>query len=189
MKTYTGVLKKVGAYKLDKPVETKYGLKTYRYAAETDIGWIAFGIGDKDNFLVQDDDDKWKILGAGSEVVIKYTEDSYGKKAKKSDMMIINLIQGEAFQVNAPVQANKPQTRGTVNPAERGQLMNLAIQEFGSVHVATQGINHAWVQDFFEFQSLVGSLMLGEQVPESKPTQGDATEQLSFALADDDIPF
>lgn len=136
MPTYNGKLKKVGCYKLDEPKTFAYQGKsivnTHRLAVETDIGWIGFGETNNEDFIVKDDEGKWKILGSGSEVVIKYTENGNFKNAKKSSLMILDLVEGEKFTKETGVAGQTPM-RG-----KGGGNFNLGIELGHAANNATQ---------------------------------------------------
>ena len=146
MKKIQGKIAKAGAYPLRAPKTVKFGDEnktfTHRHTVQMETGeWIGFGESDMDAFKVKDDDGKWTILGAGSEVLIKYTESPCGsfKNAKKTNLTLLDLVAGEAYNAPAKAQqapqthnAGQPASKGSfVNPAARGQAMNLAAEVLG----------------------------------------------------------
>ena len=189
MGTFIGKVKKVGAYPLKEPIVHKeYGTATHRLSLETDEGWINFGLSKMDEFKIKDDNGNWVILGAGSEVVIKYTEDQHGKKANRDNLIVTNLVLGEAYVGNTTQSSRNPKPSSGVNPAERGQIMNLAVQEFGSVDNAIGGVDSTWLEGFYGLQSMVDDLMT-QPKETAAPVPTPAAPAVSVADFDDDIPF
>jgi len=135
----TGKIKKAGAYPLPAPKTLTFNGQskevTHRHTIQMETGeWVSFGESHLDAFMVKDDDDKWKVLGEGSEVLIKYTANGDYKNAKKANLTVLELVEGKKFEKtnSAPAQ-KKPSSQGDsfVNPAEIGQCMNLAAEVLG----------------------------------------------------------
>lgn len=141
----TGKIKKVGAYPLSAPKTVNFNGEektfTHRHALQMETGeWIGFGESHLDSFLVKDDDGNFQILGAGSEVLIKYTASGDYKNAKKSHLTVLDLVVGEKYSKAPKSQTpnksspSKPAPIGNkdfVNPAEVGQCLNLSVDVLG----------------------------------------------------------
>jgi hypothetical protein len=138
-----GKIAKAGAYplKVNKTVNFKGVDKifTHRHTIQMESGeWIGFGESHLDNFLVKDDDDKFQVLGEGSEVLIKYELNGEFRNAKKTNLVVLELVVGTKFQAPQSQQASQGQAQqpqsapaskvAFVNPAEVGQCLNLAVE-------------------------------------------------------------
>lgn len=145
LKTITGKVQKAGAYPLPEPKTVNFGKGpkevTHRLSLQLDSGdWFGFGETDKDSFIVKDDEGNWKVLGAGSEVLIKYQQNGDYKNAKKSNLTVISLVEGEKFQKGG--QSSKPSSGGTqapksdnfVNPAALGNAGNYLMHSLEFKH-------------------------------------------------------
>lgn len=115
-KTFRGKILKAGAYRLNEEerANDKYD-NTHRYSIQVgENDYISMGKGKMDNFMVKDDDEKWQVLGKGSEVKVVYTERE-GKNGKvfknsgKSKLTVIDLVPGERFERK---EGNKGKTGG-----------------------------------------------------------------------------
>lgn len=143
LKKIQGTIAKAGAYPLKAPKTVTFNGKektlTHRHTIQMDTGeWIGFGESHLDSFLVKDDDDNFQVLGKGSEVLIKYTENGDFKNAKKGNLVVLDLVKGEKFEKSNPSvqqsgnsRQSSPSSNGFVNPAARGQAMNLAAEVLG----------------------------------------------------------
>lgn len=84
----------------------KHSLKVLINGEET---FVNFGANKMDAFMVEDDDGKWQVLGKDSDVVFKYTDREYNGKtyydAKKSDLVVMELVVGEKYKPKAPEAA------------------------------------------------------------------------------------
>lgn len=118
MPKYSGKVVKVFSKALDKPDNYE---NTHRHSLELeDLGWVAFGSSKQDSFIVKDDNGKWKVLGAGSEVVFKYTENGQYKNAKKSDLVVMELVEGTKFEPQKPQQQGNTQAKPAQQNASSG---------------------------------------------------------------------
>ena len=133
LKKIQGKIAKAGAYPLKEEKTKVFNGKTktftHRHTIQMESGeWIGFGESHLEDFMVEDDDGKWKILGAGSEVLIKYEEKGDFKNAKKGGLTILDLVVGEKFGGGQKTDTQSTSTGGNVNPAEVGQCLNLAVE-------------------------------------------------------------
>jgi hypothetical protein len=128
-----GKIVKCGAYPIKNPQPFQYQGKTinntHRLSIQLDDGnWYGMGDTDKDNFIHKDNDGTWKVLGAGSQVLIQYKLSDCGKyrNSKKSLLTVLNLVEGERYEAKDKPQAGgSTASSGTTNPAEVGQCINL----------------------------------------------------------------
>lgn len=139
LKKIQGKIAKAGAYPLKAPKTVKFGNEektfTHRHTIQMETGeWIGFGESDLADFVVKDDNDKWAVLGTGSEVLIKYEENGDFKNAKKANLVVLDLVVGEKFEGSQQSSNNAPSNNSkgdNVNPAEVGQCLNLAVEVLG----------------------------------------------------------
>lgn len=196
LKKIQGKIAKAGAYPLKAPKTVTFNgqekVFTHRHAIQMESGeWIGFGESHLDNFLVKDDEDNFKVLGAGSEVLIKYSESGDFKNAKKGNLVVLDLVAGEKFEKSTPVQNNQQSNTNSankgnfVNPAARGQAMNLAAEVLGykeSDFSDAQKIVYAikwYLNSVKDFEALWDTaekeIVAGNTpVPEEKPTKKKA---------------
>ena len=78
------------------PTPDKYE-NTHRASIKLDDGeWYQMGSLKKPSFDVQDDDGKWKALGEGSEVLIKYEQNGDWKNSNRSKMTVLEFVEGDS---------------------------------------------------------------------------------------------
>lgn len=76
------------------PTPDKYE-NTHRASIKLDDGeWYQMGSLKKPSFDVQDDDGKWKALGEGSEVLIKYEQNGDWRNSNRSKMTVLEFVEG-----------------------------------------------------------------------------------------------
>jgi len=196
MEKYQGKILKCGAYKLDTPETFTYEGKTitntHRLSAQLeDESWVNFGGTDKEDFIVKDDDGKWQILGAGSEVLIKYTTNTAKngkvyKNAKKSGLTVLELVPGVKYTATSNPGTNSSSNASGVNPAERGQIMNFVVDALGVDFAEASDKDIAKVvSDFYELQDRVEAAMTAPKAPVVQAR----SEPDEFDDLDDEIPF
>lgn len=121
MEKYRGKVKQVFVKELDKPEEFVHEGKTitstHRHSLKMDDdNWYGFGSSDRDAFLAADPDDggKYKVLGPGSEITVRYTLSDCGKfrNAKKSGITVDDLVVGEVFRPGKPDGDSKGNSGG-----------------------------------------------------------------------------
>lgn len=107
LKNIHGKVKKCGAFPLKSPIPNAFEdgkTWTHRLAIQMDDdNWYGFGNTDKEDFIVKNpEDQKWAVLGAGSEVLIQYelSDDGKYRNAKKSNLTVLNLVKGKSFSKN-----------------------------------------------------------------------------------------
>ena len=135
----TGIVKKAGAYPFkDGPRSYEYEGKTitntHRLSLQLDDGnWYGLGDTDKTDFIVKDNEGAWKIVGAGSQVLIQYKLSDCGKfrNSKKSLLTVLTLVEGKRYEPaggsspSAATNSGGAASSNGVNPAEVGQAINL----------------------------------------------------------------
>ena len=78
------------------PTPDKYE-NTHRASIKLDDGeWYQMGSLKKPSFDVQDDDGKWKALGEGSEVLIKYEQNGDWRNSNRSKMTVLEFVEGDS---------------------------------------------------------------------------------------------
>ena len=106
-KVWQGKVKKVGCYPLKKPEPNPFKegtMNTHRLSIELEEGlYVGFGMTDQDAFYMKDPtDSEWKVLGAGSELVVVYkvktTEDGGTFiDGKRNDATVVNFVEGKVY--------------------------------------------------------------------------------------------
>lgn len=114
MQKYTGKVIKVSSKKLAQPDAYQ---NEYRYSIQLDDNnWYSLGAGKYADLKVEDDDKKYKTLGIGSEILIKYELNGDFRNSKRSLITILNLVEGRPYQ---PGQ-NQAQGQQGNRPAQAG---------------------------------------------------------------------
>ena len=69
----------------------------------------------KPSFDVQDDDGKWKALGEGSEVLIKYEQNGDWRNSNRSKMTVLEFVEGDSTPkaVSASTSSSGSSSGGT----------------------------------------------------------------------------
>lgn len=134
---FTGKILKAGCYPLPEPDQHK---NTHRLSIQLDNKdktWVNMGNTTHDQFLVKNDEDKWKILGAGSEINLTY-EDVKLESGKiisssgKSRMTVLTLVEGQKYEEKEAGASSTGKTSGTkkgydTSGQETGGAINMAF--------------------------------------------------------------
>lgn len=122
----TGVVEAVSVKEM--PSADKFG-NTHRANIKVGEDWYSYGTLKKPEINIKDGD-SWKKLQKGFEVEFMYAQNGDFRNIQKKSFSIT----GEPRQSTAKPQAqSKPQgsSKSFVNPAQRGQAMNLAVEVLG----------------------------------------------------------
>lgn len=132
MPSVNGIIEVVSIKPLDNP--DKYG-NTFRASLKIGEDWYSFGSLKKDVINVKDGSG-WTQVTKGMEVEFMFKENGSFKNVQKASFSITDKSNAQAAPAPSQ-QASKPQQQqqqsggGFVNPAMRGQAMNLAAEVLG----------------------------------------------------------
>ena len=176
------------------PQPDQYG-NTHRSSIKIGEDWFSTGSVKKPELTVKHNGG-WSAVTKGAKVEFRYTENGNFKNVKRSDIAILEMgqaPQAQAPKAQAPSQGSSQQY-SSVNPAEIGQCMNLAVQTLG--YTAEQMVDPdsavKAIQHYKRSRQLFTSLYAGVDLEESNPKAPEKPKAKTQAeappfSADDDI--
>ena len=127
----TGTIEAVSIKPLPQP--DNYG-NTFRASLKIGEDWISYGTIKKETINVKDGND-WVQVAKGMDVEFMYKQNGDFKNIDKKSFTITDASNAQAPQAprqqSAPAQQPQQAGKNFVNPAMRGQAMNLAAEVLG----------------------------------------------------------
>jgi hypothetical protein len=80
---------------------------THKHGLKVGDTWYDFGGSKMDAFCVKDDEGKWKQLGKGSEVLIKFEQNGNFNNSKKTWLTVLSLVEGDKPSATPQAEARR----------------------------------------------------------------------------------
>ena len=163
----------------------------YRMSLKLNDEWYSMGNSKKAEWFAKHGDGT-AAIGVGTEMSFPYTQNGDFKNVKRGQIQFDKIVAPtEAAPTVLQRDGAKPKQGNYHNPAEIGQIMNLAVTEYGGVSVAVKAITSEFVMSYYELRGKVEELLNTKTVEKPVVLKGAEVKDPVPTLEDfdDDIPF
>jgi len=154
--------------------------------------WYSAGSLKKQEWNVKKDN-KWYTVGKGSEIAFTYVQNGDFRNVKRGDIIFVEIVESDFQPQGTQSGTQSPQSGGSGhNPAEIGQIMNLAVQAYGIDNVYSE-LDIDFIKLYYAVRNKVEGLVklkdTADQVQAQQPKQGYAHALESDPDLSENDPF